>query len=559
MTEQLSRWLREPWGLESALFWFFLIACAAPIWCLSQIPTQDGPAHLYNAYLLSGWWKTSFPVDRTYFAFNPAPVPNWFSTVILAIFMQVFSPRIAEKILLTSYVILLPVAFRYASRSFDYLSRYTYFLSFALVWNHLFQMGFFNFCLSLVWYLFFIGYWARKRNSLGTWQIANLFLLSVLLYFSNGLSYYLAAATVGLLSIGVLLSGPRSIPRDVWWKAVVKPQLGLALALPLSILYFAMHGKNYAALPSHMTLGAVAWSVSRVSILVSSYNAIDLKLSALFGMVLLVAGVIACYSRRGQYPKLLFSDVLLIGAGGQFILYVVAPRAAVGGGLINYRVLLFALSTLALWIAIQPYSGVTTAFISAGATIIGLALVARSLDRNLWLSAVLDEYRAAATHIEEHKSLLPLDFEERSGYGNTRDPGLRYDPLRHAGDLLATERYLADLDDYEANSRNFPIVYREDLDPMRVIEREGPSARPPLADIAQYQRMTGRTVDYVLLWDVQRWNRAGPSAQTVLRQLSNDYVLIYCAQSIPLLLYRLRSEDSSASAVQNCPLAAAGE
>src|SRR5271157_4312289 len=115
MTEQLSRWLREPWGLESALFWFFLIACAAPIWCLSQIPTQDGPAHLYNAYLLSGWWKTSFPVDRTYFAFNPAPVPNWFSTVILAIFMQVFSPRIAEKILLTSYVILLPVAFRYAS------------------------------------------------------------------------------------------------------------------------------------------------------------------------------------------------------------------------------------------------------------------------------------------------------------------------------------------------------------------------------------------------------------------------------------------------------------
>jgi len=512
---------------------------------------------LYNAYLLSGWWKPSFPVDRAFFALNSAPVPNWFSTALLASLMQAFSPLTAEKVQLTSYVILLPLAFRYASRSFDHVSHYTYFLSFAFVWNHLFQLGFFNFCFSLVWYLFLLGYWARRRSHLDLPQVVGLLILSCLVYFSNGLSYYLAASTLGLLSVASLAMEPRNVPGDSWWKVVLKPQTGLVLAVPLSVWYYAVHGRYYDTRPSHANLGSLSWSLTRVPILVSSYNAIDLKLSALFGMVALVAVVVACYSRRRENRKLLLSDVLLVAAAGQFVLYVVAPQHTGGGGYINYRFMLFALVTLALWIAVQPYNKATIAFISGAATMIGLGLIARNLQRDVWLSAALGEYREAAAHIEEHKSLLSLHFD-RSSYGSIRDPGLRYDPFMHAAALLATERGLVDLDNYEAESRNFPIVYREGFDPMKVIKNEGPSATPPLADIAQYQRMTGRTVDYLLLWDVQRWDRAESFAQIALKQLSSDYVLIYCAENIPLRLYRLRQQVSAPYVAPTCPLVATG-
>jgi len=480
-------------------------------------------------------------------------VPNWFSTAILAAFMQVFSPRLAQRLLLTSYVVLLPFAFRYASRSFGNYARYTYFLGFALVWNHLFSLGFFNYCLSLVWYLFFLGYWARRRARLGRAEVSALLGLSVLLYFSNGLSYYLAASALGLLILAVLVIEPRST--EARWKAIIKPQLGLLLALPLSISFFVLHGANSRTVPSHMTLSAIFWCVSRVSILVSSFNSIDLKLSALFGLVLLVAVVAAFFARPER--RLLYSDALLAAAAGQFLLYIALPEHALGGA-INYRVFLFALVTLVLWITIQPFNKTVVTAMATASAVICVGLVARSFHRDQWLSAALDEYFQAGSQIEPHRSLLRLQFEP-VGYGNVRDPGLRFDPFLNASALVALDRDLVDLDNYETASRNFPIVYHEGFDPMTVIRKEGPSAYRPLADIAQYELMTGHTVDYVLLWDVQRWNRESPFGKIALQQLYRDYVLIYCARSIPLQLYRLRQQVSSGQVAPNCPVTAPGE
>jgi hypothetical protein len=552
MTQPPAKVVTVRYSLESILFWAILLVCVSPVWFLSQMPTQDGPAHLYNGYLLSGWWKGSFPIDRTFFALNPAPVPNWLSTAILALLMQAVSPLLAERLLLTSYIVLFPVAFRYASRSFDRIPRYTYFLGFALVWNHLFSMGFLNYCLSLVWYLFFIGYWARSRAQFGATQVIVSLGFSLLLYFSNGLSYYLAVSALGLASIAWLITESR---RDGWWKEVLKPQAGLLLAMPLSVGFFALHGRSQAAVLPHISLGAITWSMTRVPILASSFNAIDLKLSAVFGILLFVAIVIAIWIRRGR--RWSFSDALLIAAVIQFVLYIVLPERAFGGA-VNYRVFLFALVTLTLWVSIQPYEAVSGAVISAAATIICLGLIARDFQRNLWLSAALDEYREAGAQIEEHKSFLRLQFEP-TGYGTTRDPGLRYDPFLNYSAFVALDRNLVDLDNYETASRNFPIVYREGFDPMTVIRREGPSPYRPLADISGYEAMTGRTVDYVLLWDVQRWNPESPFGKMALQQLYRDYVLIYCARNIPLQLYRLRGLANSAAVATNCPVASASK
>ncbi len=180
------RYAGVPW--ENLLFAFLLVVNVIPIWWFPHFPSQDGPGHVYNAYLLSGWRKSSFPIDRGFFAFNPAPVPNWLTTIVLALLMQITTPAVAEKILLTLYVILLPLAMRYAARSFCSTSHYLYFFSLAFIYNYFFHLGMINFCLSVMWYLTFIGYWARHRQRLGLRQILVLICLTFLFYFSNGLS-----------------------------------------------------------------------------------------------------------------------------------------------------------------------------------------------------------------------------------------------------------------------------------------------------------------------------------------------------------------------------------
>ena len=456
--------------------------------------------------------------------------------------------------MLSAYAILLPVSFRYASRSFDHPSRYVYFLGFVFVWNHLFNLGFFNFCLSLVGYLFFLGYWSRTRNRLGLSQVSILIGLSLLIYLCNGLSYYLAAATVGLLSLGAILAERSRI--DTWWKAVAKPQLGALLAVPLSVAFFALHGRSQLIHSSHLTLGSVAWTITRAPILVSSFNAVDLKLSEFFSLVLLMATMAAVYVRRRRRTSLVYSDLLLAAAGLQLILYVALPERALGGGEINYRVLLLAMVTLALWITLQPQPRPAVVGISLSAAVVCISLVARNLQRDLWLSAALNEYRKAESRMEEHKSFLRLQFEV-TGYGSTRDPGLRYDPFLNASALIALERNLVDLDNYETASRNFPIIYRPGFDPMTVIRNEGSSAYRPLADISQYEAMTGRPVDYVMIWDLQRWSQTTPLGKMALQQLYRNYVPIYCARDIPLQLYQRRGEVNSAGVAPDCALSIA--
>ena len=46
-------------------------AALVPIWIFRYFPTQDGPSHLYNAFVLSHYFDASSVVTHAYFALNP--------------------------------------------------------------------------------------------------------------------------------------------------------------------------------------------------------------------------------------------------------------------------------------------------------------------------------------------------------------------------------------------------------------------------------------------------------------------------------------------------------
>ena len=83
-----------------------------PIWLFPYFPTQDGVSHVYNSQILTEYSNPEYEF-RDYYEINWYPFPNWLSHFSLAMLMFVFPPLIAEKIFLSLYVILFPLAIYY--------------------------------------------------------------------------------------------------------------------------------------------------------------------------------------------------------------------------------------------------------------------------------------------------------------------------------------------------------------------------------------------------------------------------------------------------------------
>mgnify|MGYP001627460320 CR=1 FL=1 len=144
---------------DKLLFWLLWLIHLLPVWMFTPFPTVDGPAHLYNARLMLELWRGN-PTVSEFFVLNPLLQPNVLGHVLLAGMMALGLPALlAEKLLLTTLVGLLPLAFRRLIRSLNPDAGDVALLVFPFVYGFLFFMGLYNFLLGLVMLLFGIEKW----------------------------------------------------------------------------------------------------------------------------------------------------------------------------------------------------------------------------------------------------------------------------------------------------------------------------------------------------------------------------------------------------------------
>ncbi len=93
-----------------------LVIHLLPIWIFKYIPTQDGASHIYNAYLLKEYHDPAMYKTRECFRLNLSLFPNWTSHILMAGLMFLVPGIVAEKILLTLCVGLVPISFFYFLR-----------------------------------------------------------------------------------------------------------------------------------------------------------------------------------------------------------------------------------------------------------------------------------------------------------------------------------------------------------------------------------------------------------------------------------------------------------
>jgi hypothetical protein len=444
---------------EAVAFWALAVAYLVPVWSFRYLPTQDGPSHLANALILRDYGHSAAGYEA-FFEVRAEPLPNWTSHLLLTALLYVFPPLVAEKVLVSLYVLGFAGSLRYFFGAFGPRCRPLSWAGLLLVYNHCFWMGFYNYCLSLILFWVILGYCGRRRGALDLSQAFVLMLLFTLQYFTHLVGFLLAVA--GALGAMVLLPPRR----------VLAPLLVVLAALPaacLAMAYFEETGFFRARSAMRVVNQPLArlqgqWAESDIG---KDLTALDDELLGYHagpeipsGLVLLAflalltvvtvadarAGPPDVSDGRGRLFLIVFGLLLLAG-------YLLVPNhlSFEHGGFLKARLAPLP-PLLALACLREPRHEVVRALVRA--------LTVGLLGANLLL--VADTIRTGNEEVEEYTAGV-----EAVGHGHrlfvVQDERARsplVNPLLHAADYYCLGTANINLDNYEASTPHFPVKYR---------------------------------------------------------------------------------------------------
>jgi len=448
-----------------------------PIGAHRYFPTTDGPSHLANAWVLHNWFAEPGSYQDTY-ELNLVPFPNWFSHVTLALLMFVAPPLIAEKILLTGYVLLFVLSMLYLLGGATSRRALHVLLALPFIYGYPLLMGFYNFVISVPLAFFVIGYWWRRRESpLGIGLAVRMNLLLLLLYFCHLMSLLLALGSILVLAA-------------VRYRGRIGPTARVALVLTpcgvLSVWYVLAFGVVTSGPP-----GSTGWrALFGIEALVSydplTYR-VAVAIAVLHGILFVHTLVRERLPAFRRSPRLVPRDGFLLLAVAFCLLYFIVPPNMAGGGMIHQRIGLFPFLVILPWLSPRyprwgpPAVGLTAAALAAIHLVITMAPFGA-------VNRVLDDYTSGIPFVEKNATLLPARLPDEV------IPGSRIRPIWHATGYYEAATGALGLTNYEAVTGYFPLRYKTGRDPA-VFIREVDSG-PAKMQLSAYPI----PVDYVLLW-----------------------------------------------------------
>lgn len=527
---------------EILLFAALVVLHLVPLWAFPFFPSQDGADHQAVAHVLREYDDPGASLLRQYYRLNRESLPNRFVYFLLADVFAGLPVPLAEKLLLSLYVVLLPVAIRYAVRGVDPGAGSLSVLAFPFLYNFPFHMGFYNFCFSLVAFFFALGWWLRRQGRMGPPAVAMLAVLALWVYFAHPVSFVLAfVAILTLAGWGMLLEWRET---GLWrglraW--VLPPFLAFLPALVLMATFVGQRLDRQVA-------GLSLWV--RIKHLASLYSLVSMDrrvvvFSTAFAALLAAFAVACVLRRRGREPR----DGLLLVALVFTLIYFVAPNDLSGGGFIVHRINLYVFLALLPWLAGFPLGRRERLLLQAGAVAVSLGILGLLWPRYAQVNDGLKEVVAAGEHIPRDTTVLALSY---APFGLAPDGGplvFRLRPFLHPVGHIAARKRIVDLSLYPADEDYFPIFFTPALNPYdRIGIRDGMEADPPRVDFLGYPERTGGRVDYVLTWRLDAARRDDPWVRSALRQLAEGYEPVYTSPRGWVEVWRSRDFTRPASA-----------
>jgi hypothetical protein len=440
---------------------------------------------------------------------------------------------VAMKVMVSGYLILLPLAARYAlaaaGRGATRLSP----LVFPFVANFLFEKGFYNFCYSVGFFLIVVGYYLRHREDFTPRRAAVLFLLTVPLYFAHPVSLGMAYVVVGAVAVTSVVRGRGPVRAALLWPLAALAPTALLLA------WFVVRQKQPSA--NYLGLATLAELLVELHALYS-FQPFEMRIA---GAVAIVFGIttVALLVAKARARRWGPGDDLLAAVAAVLCVYFVTPNVAAGGSWISTRLTLYPYLLLVLWFGAQAMPGRAVVALQAFFAVAALALLylhARAYQR---LNPYLAEFASVAPHVARDSTLLPISLTDRGVDGAGRRLSRRIRVFHQASGYLAAERDLVDLSNYEATKAYFPLRFRPEVDPAKgLLQGGGADGAVATPRVAEYEAATGgrARVDYVLVWEVREGADPDRGPSEVERGLAETYELTFTSRNGFARLYRRR-------------------
>ena len=488
---------------EDRIFLLLVLLYLLPIWSIQFFPSQDGPSHVYNALIVKEYFNTNeYPLFHKYYDLNAKPMPNWFGHATMAILMFIVNPLIAEKLLLSGYVLLFLLSGRYLLINVDSTKKWLALAFFPFVYNYLLNMGFYNFSYSVGFFLLAVGYWWKHHQNLRLKHAAILNLIMVCCYFSH-----MVSTVIALLSIAVLWLV------TIRLNTIKKHLLQIPMLLPSCIfpLWFVVshgttsHGSHWPSkrLFNYFTALEVFYSFDNFQLYIG-------KILVFYFLVSLLVSIFTNklrWAERFRKLHLQREDGFLLLGIICLILYITVPDGMSGGGFITHRLSLYPYLIVLPWLygtLKQPIKWLSTTVLVVLA-LVNLVYLMRwypMLDKDM------KEFRSGVEAVEPNKTIMPLIF---NNHGHCDRIGM----FLHAIGYYCAYTKGVEWDNYEATTNYFPIMYKPALNSIRpntgVIE-----GHPQDMDIAANVNL----VDYICAW-------AMPLNSAIQQRIEEHYKLVF--------------------------------
>jgi hypothetical protein len=438
------------------LFFALALLYVLPFWTVRYVPTVDGPCHTYNAWILRQLGNVEeYPRFHEFYEINWRPWPNWISQGTMALLMFAVPPLAAEKLLVSGYVLLFLGGAWYLVGSVRPGERWLAFLAFPFTYHQLFQFGFYNFAMSVAFFLFALGFWWRHRARPGLAFAVKINLLLWLCYFSHILSLTLAVGAIGVLWLATLR-------RETWRRHLLHiPILVPQIVLPL--WFFTVQASR--EFPPGWPFRRFFRYFVELRVLLT-FSDLQIWFGQALAIVFLLLLLATLWRKVRRQPTFEAPDAFLLLAMLCVILVFASPAGMAGGGLLKQRLCLYPFLFLIPWLS-PDFGG--------AAKKIGVAALAVTALLNLlflahWYrvrGAEIEGYLGALSEVPPNTRIFAVHFQ-RTG---------PIDVLSHAVGYIAIERGLIDWDNYEAKTAFFPTRFRDSV----VFPRLAPLAKGPQA------------------------------------------------------------------------------
>jgi hypothetical protein len=428
-------WLRR-------LFFALALLYILPFWTVRYLPTTDGACHTYNAWIMRQYGNTEqYPLFQQYYEINWRPYPNWIGHATMALLMFVVPPLVAEKLLVSGYVLLFLGGAWYLAGSVRPGERWLAFLAFAFPYHQFFQLGFYNFSISIALFLVVLGYWWRNRESSGAAFAVKINLLLGLCYFAHIVSFTLALGAIGVLWLTTLR-------RESWRRHLLHiPILIPQLVLPF---WFVM-GEGSRAVPPAWPFRRLLKYFLDLRILMS-FSDLQRRAGAVLAVFFLLLLLLTLWRKSRRRPFFDRADAFLLLAVLSAVLVFASPTGMAGGGLLKQRLCPYPFLLLLPWFSpgLGPMARKTGVAALAAAALLNLGFL------TYWYrvrGAEVERFLSGLEAVQPNTRVLALLF---------RRPGPT-DVLSHAMGYQAIEKGLIDWDNYEAKLWYFPTRFRGSL------------------------------------------------------------------------------------------------